>query len=144
MSVHSGLGGVAESAHQLAAQHCGKVDAVFALGDQVGDQGAHVPFGAVGGSRPVAVAKRYEQRQRCLAFGLTDASGVVGVSLGQTRSGYEGVDHRARPPWGLIADEHSDAVGVSRVKRPVAAGDGSLTSCWLASLVTVRVTGRPR
>ena len=58
------------------------MEAVLALGDQVGDQGAHVPVGAVGRPRPVVVAEGSQQLQGYPAFGVGDGLGLVGVRLG--------------------------------------------------------------
>jgi hypothetical protein len=77
--VHAGLVRVAAPSRQFAAQHGGEAKAVFALGDQVRNQGPHVPFGALGGPLPVEAAESAEQLERCLAFGFANQCRLVAV-----------------------------------------------------------------
>jgi hypothetical protein len=79
MSVHTGQTGKATPSGQFAAQQGHRADAVFALGDEVGDERADVPLGAVGRAGPVGGSEPAEQRERGGSLGKTDLGRPVAV-----------------------------------------------------------------
>jgi hypothetical protein len=61
--------------------HAGVAAGQRPLGEQAGDQGAHVPFGAIGGAQPVLVVQLPEQGEGCCAFGVANGRRLITVNL---------------------------------------------------------------